>query len=107
MTDSLSPRLKPRPISPSAKSCTRSRYAAHVHACQMPRSFSRMAVRRGNSRAFRNRYRGSVLRSAMPDLARFGLAEIRFHHGGVDAHLVRFAFRDLLPHVEHGHAIGH
>src|SRR5256885_1731294 len=63
MTDSRSPRLKPSAASPSAKSRTWPRYSLHIHACQMPRSFSRMAARRGNSRAFLNKSPGSVVRA--------------------------------------------
>src|SRR5712691_3855552 len=105
MTESLSPRLKPSAASPRANTRTWSSYAAHVHACQMPRSFSRMAERRGNSRALRCSSRGSVVTSAMPGLARLRLAEVRLHDRRVDAHLVGFAFRDLLSHVEDRHAI--
>src|SRR5436853_5568529 len=98
MTESRSPRSKPSAASPSAKSRTCPRYSLHVHACQMPRSFSRMAARRGNSRAFLNKSRGSVVRafeSAMLRLARLGVAEIRLHHGGVDAHFIGLPLRDL------------
>src|SRR5258706_9951091 len=106
MTESRSPRLKPSAASPSAKSRTCPRYSLHVHACQMPRSFSRMAARRGNSRALRRRSRGSVVSSAMLRLARLGVAEIRLHHGGIDGHFVRLPPRDLLAHVEDSPPVG-
>src|SRR4030095_3555009 len=107
MTDSRSPRLNPSAASPSAKSRTSSWYWPHVHVCQMPRSFSRIAGRLRNSRAFRRSNRESVV-SATGASGAGGLAvtEIRLDDARVRPHLVRRALGDLLAHVEHGDAIG-
>src|SRR5688500_16371465 len=108
MTESRSPRLNPRAARPSAKSRTCAWYSAHVWDCQMPRSFSRMAVLRARSRALRCSRRGSVVRSATAVLhgAPLRVAEVGLDDERVGPHLVRTALGDLLAHVEHGHAVG-
>src|SRR5688572_17551767 len=108
MTESLSPRAKPREARPRAKSRTWSRYSLHENVCQMPRSFSRMAGRAPNSVALRTMSCGSVRGSAtgLPRHGALGIAQVGLDHGRVAAHLVRRALGDLLPHVEDGHAIG-
>src|SRR5262249_39092106 len=108
MTDKRSPRLKPSRASPSAKSRTCVWYSAQEYDCQIPRSFSRIAVRRANSLALRTSRRGSVVSSATASLlgAALGVPEVRLDDGGIGAHLVGRAFGDLLPHVEHGDTVG-
>src|SRR5437762_1422517 len=100
MTDRRSPRLKPSAARPRAKSRTWSWYSLHEYDCQMPRSFSRTAVRVGRSAALRRSRRGSVAGSATARTA-FWIAEVRLDDGGVGPHLVRRALRDLLAHVQH------
>src|SRR3972149_11254518 len=107
MTDRLSPPLKPSAARPWARSRTLSWYWSHVCVCHMPRSFSRMAGRSRKSRAFFWSSFGSVVGSAtgalLPGLR---LAEIGLDHAWVGLDLVGRALRDLLPHVEHRHAVG-
>src|SRR5881409_1670738 len=108
MTERRSPRLKPSAARPSAKSRTCARYSAQVYDCQMPRSFSRIAVRVASSFALRSSRRGSVASSATAGLlgAPLGIPEVRLDDGRVGAHLVGRPLCDLLPHVEHRHPIG-
>src|SRR3990167_8142573 len=108
ITLSLSPRPKPSAASPRAKSRIWSWHSRQVEVCQMPRSFSRMAGRPPNSRAFRCSSRGSVPRSPTGGSGSglLGLAEVGVNHLRVGPDLVRCALRDLLPHVEHRHAVG-
>src|SRR5713226_1784252 len=106
MTESLSPRAKPRAASPRAKSRTWSWYSRQVYDCQIPRSFSRIAVREAYWRAFRWSSRGSVVSSAMGDPHRLGLAQVRLDHQRIHPDLLGLALGDLAAHVEHGHAVG-
>src|SRR4029450_2310974 len=107
MTDSRSPRLNPSAASPSAKSRTSSWYWPHVHVCQMPRSFSRIAGRLRNSRAFRRSNRESVVSATGASGAGvLAVTEIRLDDARVRPHLVRRALGDLLAHVGEGDAIG-
>src|SRR5262249_12209361 len=108
MTDRRSPRLNPSVARPSAKSRTCAQYSAQEYDCQIPRSFSRIAVRRAKSVALRTSRRGSVVSSDTASLlgAALGVAEVRLDDGGIGAHLVGRAFGDLLPHVEHGDPVG-
>src|SRR5262247_2933532 len=107
MTESRSPRLNPSATSPSAKSRTWSWYWPHVHVCQMPRSFSRIAGRLRRSRAFRRSNRERVISATGASGAGvLTVAEIGLDDARVRAHLVRRALGDLLAHVEHGDAIG-
>src|SRR4030095_155772 len=76
----------------------------------MPRSFSRMAGRWASSRAFRCNSRGRVVgwvsaMSAASVSRTLGLSEIGLDDARIGADLVRGAVGDLLPHVEHGHAV--
>src|SRR5438046_10744637 len=97
MTESFSPRLMPLAARPSAKSRTSAQYCAHVHVCQMPRSFSRIAGRAVRSRALRSTKRGSVVSAsgAMPTRALPCVAEVRLDHAGIHAHVLRSALGDL------------
>src|SRR5947207_2915611 len=134
MTESFSPRLKPSAASPRAKSRTWSWYSRQVYDCQMPRSFSRIAGRAARARAFFSRRRGNVVRSGVicsgvreagvnrgwPETgarrssgAAFAagtvglrLAEVRFDHARVRAHVLGRALGDLLAHVEDRDAVG-
>src|SRR6266404_9126637 len=84
-------------------------FRSHEHDCQIPRSFSRIAVRLASSWALRRNRRGSVARSATAGLLRstsLGVTEVRLDDGRVGADLLRRALGDLLAHVEHGHAVG-
>src|ERR1700730_18764640 len=110
MTDSDSPRRKPRAACPSAKSRTWSWYSCQVWVCQMPRSSSLIARRPPRTRALCCRSRGSVVTSSpgcamSPSLARLGIAQVRLDHPRVGPNLVRGALRDLLSHVEHHHPV--
>src|SRR5262245_45447560 len=106
MTESRSPRRKPSATSPSAKSRTSAWYWRQVCDCQMPRSFSRMAVRPGCWWVVRCSSRGIVSASATGRSSSLGLAEVGLDDERVGAHLVRGALGDLLAHVEHRDAIG-
>src|SRR5262252_7590512 len=107
MTESRSPRLNPSATSPSAKSRTWSWYWPHVHVCQIPRSFSRIAGRLRRSRALRRSSRERVVSATGASGAGvLAVAEVRLDDARVRAHLVRRALGDLLAHVEHGDAIG-
>src|SRR5499426_2515809 len=107
MTESRSPRLNPSARSPSAKSRTSSWYWPHVHVCQMPRSFSRIAGRLRRSRAFLKSNRERVVSATGASGAGIlAVAEIRLDDARVRAHLVRRTLGDLLAHVEHGDTIG-
>src|SRR6266850_4498459 len=107
MTDSRSPRLKPRAARPSAKSRTSSWYWRHVQVCQMPRSFSRIAGRSWRSRALRCSSRASVV-SATGTSRRVGfrLSEVRLDHARVGPNLVRRALGNLLAHVQDRDPVG-
>src|SRR5437870_6151622 len=103
MTESRSPRLKPRAASPRARSRTWSPYWRHVYVCQIPRSFSRIAGRAACCSALRRISFGRVF--TIIALATF-LPQIGPDHLGVASNLVGLSLGDLLAHVEDGHAIG-
>src|SRR5581483_7816223 len=109
MTDSASPRRKPRAASPSAKSRTWSWYSRQVWVCQMPRSFSRIAGRFPRSRAWTWRSRGSVVISpscAMSaSLSRLRVTQVGLDDPRIGPDLVRGALRDLVSHVQHHHPV--
>src|SRR5438309_10374790 len=124
MTESFSPRVMPSAARPSAKSRTSAQDCAHVHVCQMPRSFSRSAGRAARSRALRSRKRGSVVnffgvmsrspgrrtvssRAALASAREVSrLAEVRLDHARVRAHLLGRALGDPGAHVEDGDTVG-
>src|SRR5438105_2038775 len=60
----LSPRAKPSDASPNAMRRDCSQYARHEWACQMPKSFSRMAVLRASVAALARTSFGNVSASA-------------------------------------------
>src|SRR5437667_10635904 len=107
MTDSRSPRVNPSAARPRAKSRTWSWYSRHVKDCQIPRSFSRMAVREACSRARCWSSRGIVSASVTGASggSGLGLSQIRLDDEWVRADLVGRALGDLAAHVEHGDAI--
>src|SRR5215468_6238036 len=107
MTESRSPRLKPRAARPSAKSRTWSWYWRHVQVCQMPRSFSRIAGRSWRSRAFRWSSRASVVSATGTSRrVRLRVSKVRLDHARIGPYLVGRALGDLLAHVQHRDAVG-
>src|SRR5437867_8803699 len=103
MTESRSPRLKPRAASPRARSRTWSPYWRHVYVCQIPRSFSRIAGRAACCSALRRISFGRL--STIIALATL-LSQIGPDHLGVAPNLVGLALGYLLPQLAPDHPVG-
>ena len=92
----LSPRLKPRAASPQLSARTLSKTSAQLHDCQMPKSFSRMAVRLPRRAALSINSFGKVSSPSMAALAAATGASLLAHENA----------KDKIPGIDRGLSAG-
>src|SRR5512140_3589778 len=116
MMATLSPAWRPRETMPREKYLTWSWYSFQLNSCQMPNSFSRIAIFRSpNVSALRTRSLANVswvLRISFIRSARLHfpqevvvLSDVRFNDARVVGDLRRLPFRDLHPEIEDAHPV--
>src|SRR5512143_3663728 len=116
MMATLSPAWRPRETMPREKYLTWSWYSFQLNSCQMPNSFSRIAILRSpNVSALRTRSLGNVswvLRISFIRSARLRfpqevvvLSDVRLDDARVVGDLCRLPFRHLHAEIEDAHAV--
>src|SRR5512140_120850 len=116
MIATLSPAFSPRETMPREKYLTCSWYSFQLNSCQMPNSFSRIAILRSpNTSALRTRSFGNVswvLRISFIRSARLHfpqevvvLSDVRLDDARVVGDLRRLPFRDLHAEIEDAHPV--
>src|SRR5512141_3131291 len=116
MIATLSPAFSPRETMPSEKYLTWSWYSFQLNSCQMPNSFSRIAILRSpKTSALRTRSLGNVswvLRISFIRSARLHfpqetviLSDVRLDDARVVGDLRRLPFRDLHSEIEDAHPV--